>query len=363
MAENNLYAAFGEEATRGTKESTTVSFIPLNTPSIPTFEPEDIDRAEFRGEDTAKGNHVTLRKSRKWSGSVEMPLFTEAGTTAGGVGTIFKHFFGHTASAQNGATSQYYHMLSGVADPFLTANLGTKALTYNLNINEGVTQKNWPYVGGRITTLNFDQAVNESANVTFDMVGQFRDTTTAELGSETFAAENLRCDYNNLSIYTGTITRTGTGPDYTDITFGSATQLKPDSISVSIENGMEDAIRLGGLDYPDKTRMGKFAVTIEMTIDYEDPASGFSSADEYSAWIASLSETNFALIWDTGAQAGTGDNHSLIIDIPRAVRQGGPPEYSLDNDPMITLTYKGDYDFTTTKYIVGMLLKNTASAI
>lgn len=363
MAENNLYAAIGEEATRGTKESTTVSFVPLNAPSIPAIENEDTHKAEFRGNDTAKGEHEYLRRSRKWSGSVEMPLFTEAGTTASGVGTIFKHFFGHTASDQNGATSQYFHMLSGVADPFLTANLGTKALTYNLNINEGATMKNWPFVGGRVTTLNFGQAINESAIVTFDMVGQFRDTTTAELGSETFAAEGLRCDYNNLTVYTGTITRTGTGPDYTDITFGSATQLKPDSISVSIENGMEDAIRLGGLDYPDKTRMGKFKVTIELTIDWEDPAAGFSSIDEHTAHNTALGETNFALIWDTGTQAGTGDNHSLILDIPRARRTGGDPEYSLDNDPMITLTYEGLYDHTTTKYIVGMLLKNTASAI
>lgn len=363
MAENKLYVAIGEEAARGTKEVTTVGYIPLNEPSIPTFEPEDIERAEYRGEDVVKGVHEALRKSRKWSASLSMPLFTEAGTTAGMVGTIAKHFFGHTASDQNGATSQYFHMLSAVTDPFLTANLGAKALTANLNINEGTSQKNWPYVGGRITTLNFSQEINESCNVTFDMVGQFRDTVTAELGSEVFAAENIRCDYNNLSVYTGTITRTGTGPDYTDITFGSATQLKPDTISVSIENGMEDNIRLGGLDYADKTRMGKYRVTIELTIDWEDPASGFSSVDEYTAFISSLSETNFALIWDTGTQAGTGDNHSVILDIPRARRTGGDPEYSLDNDPMITLTYEGLYDHTTTKYIVGMMLKNTASAI
>jgi len=65
----------------------------------------------------------------------------------------------------------------------------------------------------------------------------------------------------------------------------------------------------------------------------------------------------------TGTQAGTGDNHGLYIDIPRALRSGGSPEYDLEKDPMITLTYEGLYDAATCGYIVGLMLKNTASAI
>lgn len=365
MAENKHYVAFGEEAARGTKEATTVGFIPLLGPFIPNFEPQEKYREEFRGEDTGKGETAVRRMSRHWSGSMEMPFFTEAGTVAGMVGTLFKHFFGHVASAQNGATGQYAHMFSRPADPFATADLGAKALTANVNINEGATMKNWPYVGGRIKSLTFDQEVGQELKVTAEMMGQFRDTVTAEIGSPAFAAENLRCDYNNLAVYFGAgISRTGSGPDFTDIAKGTMVQLKPDKISVTIDNGMDDVLRLSGLDYPDKTRMnGKIKATVELIIDWEDPATGFSSVDEFNSWVDAPSSTSLLLVWDTGTQAGTGDNHGLILDIPITQRRGGNPDYNRDADPMITLNYEGLQDDTTTKYTIGALLKNTASAV
>jgi hypothetical protein len=363
MAENKLYCAIGEEAIRGTKESTTTGFIPLAAPSIPDAEFKDEVRKEFRGEDSLKGGTTVRRMGQSWAGSLEIPFYTEAGTTKGMMGTVLKHFFGRAASAQNGVTGQYAHLMSPVADPFDATNLGTKALTVNLNINQGAAMKNWPWVGGRVKSLSFTQETGQQLKVTAEMMGQFRDAVGAEIGSPLFAAENLRCDYNKLKVYTGTITRTGTAPDYTDFTFASATQIKPDKISVKIENGMEDVTRLSGSLYPDKTRLGQYKVSLEFTIDWEDPASGFSSVSEFNNWISSASETNFCLHWDTGTQAGAGGNHSLYLDIPRAMRKGGKPEYDLAKDPMITLKYEGLYDSTTTKYLVGLLLKNTAATV
>ena len=363
MADNRIYLALGEEAARGVKEAATVGFVPLLNPAIPKLEFDDKRRKEFRGEDAVKGDTTVIRMSQKWGGSLEIPFFTEAGMTKGMLGTLLKHFFGKAVSAQNGATGQYYHMLYPVTDPFATGNLGGKALTVNININEGFTMKNWPFVGGRIKSISFEQEAGQHLKLSAELFGQRRDAVTAEIGTPAFPAENLRCDYNNLAVYTGTIARTGPGPDYTDFAFGSATLLRPDKISVKIENGMEDILRLGGLDYPDKTRMGQFKVTLELTIDWEDPASGFSSIDEFTNWIASASSTNFFLHWDTGTQAGTGDNQQLYIDIPIAQRMGGEPDYSLEKDPMVTLKYEGLYDSTTAKYIVGVMLKNTASAV
>ena len=363
MAENKIYLALGEEAARGTKESSTVGFIPLLNPGIPKMEFDEKKRAEFRGEDGVKGDTSVTRFGRKWSGSLEIPFFTESGSTAGMLGTLLKHFFGTAVSVENGVTGQYAHMLYPVPDPFATANLDTKALTLNLNINEGAAMKNWPFVGGRVKSLSFEQETGSHLKLSTELFGQYRDTTTSEIGSPAFAAENLRCDYNNLTLYTGTITRIGTAPDYTDFTFGSATQIKPDKVSVKIENAMEDVSRLSGLDYPDRTRMGRYKVSIELTIDWEDPASGFSSVDEFSNWISASYETNFCLHWDTGTQASTGDNHGLYIDLPRAQLTGGEPAYSLDKDPLITFKYEGLYDASETGYIVGLLLKNTASAV
>src|SRR3990172_5222243 len=137
MAENKIYCAIGEEAARGTKEVTTVGFIPLLNSGIPKMEFDDKRRKEFRGEDTVKGDTIAIRMSRKWGGSLEIPFFTEAGSSKGIIGTLLKHFFGKATWAKNGATGQYGHMFYPVADPFGIANLGDKALTLNLNINEG----------------------------------------------------------------------------------------------------------------------------------------------------------------------------------------------------------------------------------
>jgi hypothetical protein len=363
MAENKIYMALGEEALRGTKEATSVGYVPMLSPSIPKMEFNDKKRSEFRGEDTVKGDTTVLRMDRKWSASVEMPFFTESGSSKGLVGTLLKHFFGTVSSNQKGATTAYAHMMYPVADPFSSSNLSTKALTLNLNINEGSTMKNWPFVGGRVSSLSFEQEPGGHLSVSAELFGQKKDTVTSEIGSPVFAAENLRCDFTNLSVYTGTVSRTGTAPNYTDFDCSGATQIKPDKISIKIENGMADSLRLDGNDYPTKTRMGRYKLTLDMTIDWEDPASGFSSIDEFTSWVASAAATNFCLVWDTDTEAGTGYNHKLVIDIPVAERMGGEPEYDLEKDPMITLSYEALFDEDTTKYIVGCLMQNSATTI
>lgn len=362
MAENKLYLGVGEEGVRGTAESGAVGFVPLLNGGIPKLEFDDKKRKEFRGEDTVKGDSSVRRMSSKWSASLETPLFTECGSTKGIMGTMLKHFFGKCSSNQRDATNAYGHMMYPVADPFDSSNLDTKALTLNLNVNEGSTMKNWPYVGGRVTGLTFNQEAGSHLALTCDMVGQKRDSSTTEIGSPVFAEENLRCDYNNLSIYSGSVNRTGTGPDFTEFDFSGATLIKPDKVTVKIENGMEDVLRLSGVDYPDKTRLGIYKVSVEMVIDWEDPSSGFSSVDEFNSWVSGVSTKNISLVWDTTTEAGTGYNHKLVIDIPNAFRTGGEPEYDLEKDPLVTLTYEGLYD-STSGYMVGCFLQNSAATL
>lgn len=362
MAKNVLYAALGEEAQRGVKESSAVGFIPLLNPAIPKSEFEERERKEFRGEESLLGLSAIERASRRWSASLDLPFFTESGSAKGLMGALLKHFFGRCATGQNGATGQYYHMFYPAADPFSDACLGNRALTLNLNINEGALIKNWPYVGARVKSLAFEQEAGHPLKLTAGLIGQKMDDAIAGIGAPVFAAENLRCDYNNLCIYTGNVTRTGAAPDFTAFTPNGATAIRPDKLSIKMENGMEDALRLSGLDYPDRTRMGVFKVTVEMTIDWEDPANGFSSVSEFRSWLSGSGETNLFFLWDTGTQAGSGVNHSLCIDLPRLYRKGGEPEYKLDKDPMITLKYEGLYD-AVAKYMAGVLLVNTASAV
>ncbi|MBW7957848.1 MAG: hypothetical protein H3C68_08160 [Deltaproteobacteria bacterium] len=363
MARNLIYAALGEEAERGVKESGTVGFLPLLTPGVPKSEFDDRKRKEWRGEEAILGPHAVERFSERWRASLEMPFFTETSPAKGLVGTLLKHFFGKCASGQNGSTGQYYHMMYPAADPFSEGSLGQKALTLNFNINEGANVRNWPFVGGRVKALSFEQEAGQALKLTAELFGQRRDADTAELGNPVFAAENLRCDYNNLRISTGVVARTGTAPDFTGFSVAGATAIKPDKVSIKMENGMEDALRLSGVAYPDRTRMGEFKVSIELAIDWEDPANGFSSIAEFRDWVSGAGTTNLLFHWDTGTDAGSGGTHGLVIDLPKLHRTGGEPEYSYEKDPTVTLKYEGLFDGAEAKYMMGLMLMNTAPSV
>lgn len=363
MAHNILYIGVGEEAIRGTEESSTVSFIPVLSPVIPVMEFEDKKRKEFRGEDTVKGDRSVRRMSRLWTATLEIPFFTEGGTVTKGIGLFLKHFYGYVSTDGPKSALAYSHMFSPVADPFATANLGTKALTINCNINEGTVNKNWAYWGGRVSSISIEVEPGEPVKLVVEMMGQGRSPAAAEIGSPVFPAENLRGDYNNCKLYTGTVGRTGVGPDFTAFDFSGATLIKPDSLTLKIENGMEDVLRLAGVDYPDKTRLGIYTGTLELTIDWEDPASGFSSVDEFTAWLDSVTYQNFGIEIDTGTEIESGFNQLLAIDIPRCIRTGSNPEYDLENDPMITLGYDLLFEESVTKYLAGMFLQNSASTM
>ncbi|MDH4101736.1 MAG: hypothetical protein OEV28_14320, partial [Nitrospirota bacterium] len=73
MAYNNMYLALGEETTRGVKQSTTVGFIPIETPGIPKVVFDDKIRKEFRGEETVKGSTTVRRMGQKWEASLNIP--------------------------------------------------------------------------------------------------------------------------------------------------------------------------------------------------------------------------------------------------------------------------------------------------
>jgi len=365
MATNKVYLAVGEETTRGTPESTTVGFIPIENATLPAMEYDDVRKTEFIGEESRLGNTGFRRMAKKWSYTLEMPFFTQAGATAGIIGTLLKHFYGFAGSSQNGSTGQYLHMMYPVANPELTTSgyLGTKALTLNFNFSEGATVKNSVYFGGRVNSVSFVTEPGQHLKVSFSMVGQGVTESQTAIASPTFAAENLSCRYSDLTLYTGTITRTGTPPDYTQFAFGSATSIKHDNITVTLENANNDKLRNAGVIYPDKTNWGQIKGTMELSIDFDDPTTGFSSVDDRNAYLAGISNTNFFLHWDTGTQAGTGDNHGLYLDLPIMQRKGGDPEFSKENNSEITLSYEADMDRTTALYLAGLMLKNTATAV
>lgn len=358
------YLAVGEEANRGTAEVTTVGFMPITECDLPGIDFMTKKRGEFRGEESRLGHTTERRMGQKFDWSITFPVFSEAGTTKGIVGTLLKHWAGKVTTLQNGATGQYDHMIYPVTNPFAAANLGTKALTlvFNIIAATGVI-KSYPYTGCRPAKVKLSQKPGEDLMCTISGFGQKLGAIAAGLASPLYAAENLRMDYSMCSLYTGAVTRTGTPPNYTNIVQNSATRITPDELTLELDNGQKDKHVLDGNTSPNKTNVGIVTGSLEVKIDFEDPSSGFSSVDDWNAWLAGVSAINGLLTWDTGVQAGTGRNHRIIVDLPIMNRQGGKPGIKQDADPDISLKYDFHYDGTTTLYTAGILLCNTASAV
>jgi hypothetical protein len=363
--QSNSFVAIGVETpARGTAENGTVSFMPANDvkPVVPDYmERED---NEQKGRDSRLGVYAKLRMGEFWNGLVVPFLgFSEGGTEKSGYGSLFKHCLGGDTTAQEGATGQYNHMFYPVSDPWYGGHVYLDALTVNLNYYEGNAQRNHPYNGGRVGKLTFKQEVAMPLVIEAEFFGQKLDTNEAAISSPAFPAENLRFDYNNMIVRTGTINRTGSAPDYTDIT-SSAKQIKPKSLTLEVDPAYSDEQELDGTDTMGRTNVGKFKAKLTMEINYNDHDTAFSSVDEFNSYLAGQATIPILITWDTGIIAGSGGakNHALIIDLPACNRLHGAPDIVDEGDPSIPLEFECLVD-STTLYALGILLQNSATAI
>ena len=358
------YLAFGEQTDLDTAEKTTVGFMPVKSFVGIGAEFEDTEVVEFRGDESVLGVTNVIRYGQKWNLSPEMPFFVESGGGEKNIpAMLFKHLAGHGVNAQNASTGQFNNTVSPVSNPRATGNLGTKALTLNSNLSHGDTVRNHPHVGGLVKSIKLTQAFQDELKITVEHPGAFVEANEAEVGSPTYPAENLRLKYNHLKAYSGGITPVGAAPDYTDFTLVSGNQFKPQSLDITLSCERDLVGEMCGKDYPTNITDGEHMVTIEFAIDYKNPASGFNSLDEFTAWLAGVDDTaEFCFHWDTGVVAGTGDNYSQFLYLPEMYRQKPDIDWDPKKTPIITLKYKGKYN-ATSKALWIALTKNTATAI
>ncbi len=359
------YIAYGEQATLEAAETSTVGFLPVKSFQGVGFEPDDQEIEEFRGDERVLGVTNVTRYGVKWGLSPEMPFFVESGSDKNLPAKLFKHLGGGSANSQNAVTGQYYNTIWPVSDPCDAANLGTKALTFNSNLSHGDTVRNHPHVGGITKSIALVQEQNAELVFTVEHEGAFIDVNEAELGSPVFPAENLRLKYNHLLCYSGTITTVGSAPTFTGFTFGSADQFKPKSLNLTLTVEKTLEVQFEGKNYPTDIQAGEHMAELEFTIDFRDPASGFDSIDEFTAWLASVSTTqSFCFYWDTGVVAGggAGNNYGMYIYLPEMYRQAPDFEWDPKTAPIITLKYKGKYNSTALAQWVA-LIENTAITI
>jgi|GEM_PF-1723343 len=358
------YVCLGEQTVFGTTEKTTVGFIPVKNFVGVGAEFDDKEVEEFRGGEAVLGPTNVIRYGQKWSRSPEMPFFVESGSAKNLPAIVLKHLLGGSACVQNAATGQYNNTIYPVSDPRAAANLSTKAITLSSNLSHDANVRNHPHADGIVKKVTFKQAANDELVWSVDMAGSFVETNETEVGSPTYPAENLRLKWNMLKGWMGTITKVGSAPAYTSFTFGSATQFKPQELTINIECARELTNEFAGVNYPTRVEDGEYTVTVEFTIDFKNPSSGFQSLDHFTNFLAGVSSVNnFCFHWDTGVEAGTGgDNYGLYIQLPELYNQNPDIEWDRKKAPKIKCKFKGKYHATDLAQVI-LLIKNTATAI
>lgn len=359
----NQFVALYEETTRGTKGATPL-FLPVMNSLLPTYSPTDEPRKEFRGSDTALGDLSAVRRSEQWTYSLECAWYPGAET-----GLLFKHLLGSvTARSVVAASTAYEGIQYPVAMAYGTgANLGDKAIGLEVNYDDGNgTTKSRYYGGGRVKTVAITGEGTDDVKLVFELMGpgEYIAAESTETAGASFPTLSpfLASD---LLLYAGSgVTRTGTAPDYTALEPGSMTPFRPDSLSLTITNGLDDKVIMNGVKGPSwTTRTGQVQVELSVPVDWDDPSTGFSSKDEYDKLFAGVSTNSFMIVADNGAIAGTSSvNYSATIDLPAMLNNSETP--ALTNEGAtgtVGLTYTSLND-TTTSYPIALSTVDVAAA-
>lgn len=327
----NQYLAICEETARGTKPGApTWRFLPLIEGLAPKFAPKDEPRKEFRGQDTALGDASLYRKESQFTVAPKFYLYPGAE-----VGLLLKHLLGFAGNRSVVDTSAYTGILYPLTMPYgAGANLADKAVGYCPNIDrDGVTASQY-FGGSRYKSLTLNIPAND--DITISMEGQgagpwVAAANQAAVAGASFPLDTLTYHGTMAAFYIGTgATRTGTAPDYTNLAPGSMVQFYPDDFELKITNGLDDVVTGNGVKGPSKTeRTGQFSVEASFGIDFRDPASGFSSIDEFEAIYSGVRTNSLMVVLTHTALAGAATQvYKEVIDIPLVSVSCDTPEPS-----------------------------------
>lgn len=355
------FVALVDETTRGTDPGSGYLFLPVSGALQPSFSANDEPRTEFRGADTALGSSSVVRRDSQWTYTLECPWYPGAET-----GLLFKHLLGKVNARATVDTSGKKGILYPEAMPYGTGRtLVNKAIGIVVNSDEGGTTKARYFGGGRVKSCSIKGEGTGDIMLSFELTGPgeyigAEGTMTAGAVFPTvspFTASDLTC-----FIGSG-ITRTGTAPNYTALVPNTMKSFMPDSVDLTITNGLEDKTVMNGVQGPSKTtRAGQFSVEANFPIDYDDPASGFSSADEFKNLFTATATQSLLLLLDNGELAGTAtENYRAVIDLPFMLNQAETPERNSEGtQPSVGLKYSSLYS-ATTKYPFGLLTVDKAA--
>lgn len=337
------FLAFYNEVTRGVVPAVPVFMFLQILKGWPKLKVTDAPRKEFAGVSNALGDRSVVRGDSQYSAAPEI-LYRPGAET----GTFLKHILGFAGvratvdvTAKKGIMYPTGAMPYGAGQPLLNEALGLVS-----NLDEDGTTKAQTFGGFRPKSLSMSFKGTDEVTLSIDgqgagaWVGPADQAKTAGLSMPTIDPFNC----SQIAYYLGSgIVRTGVAPNFTDISPGTMQQLNPDSVTLKITTGLDDKVVGNGIKGPSQTyRNGQFGVEVSIDTDYTDPASGFSSADEYKRTLSGVATNSLLIVITHPDLAGSAtEYYKTVIDVPLMWLQADPREP--DNEgktPSQKLTYK-----------------------
>lgn len=357
----NQFVALYEETTRGTKAGSAM-FLPVMGSLLPSFSPQDTPRKEFRGASTALGDLTAVRRESVWTYTLECAYYPGAET-----GLLFKHLNGHAGTRATVDTSGKQGIIYPLAMPYGTGlPLGDSAIGLEVNYDVDGTTKSRYYGGGRVTSCTITGEGTDDMKLSFELsgAGEWIGSEGTETAGASFPTISPFTSSDILMYIGGTPTRTGTAPDYTDIVQGTSVAFRPDSLNMTITNGLEDKVVMNGVKGASFThRSSQYNVSLDIPVDFADPATGFSSADEYSQLFSGVASNNILIVATSTELAGAATEfYSTTFDLPSMVNQSETPDFSSEGQtPSVPLKF-ASLNSDVTEYPFAMITVDKATA-
>jgi len=312
------YLAFYKETERGTAPGgPSYKFLQI-IDGWPKFKPSDEPRKEFAGVNTALGDRTVRRKESQYTAAPKFYYRPGAET-----GTFLRQLLGFAGTRTTVDTSGKTGILyANTAMPYGSGlPLEDEALGLVPNLDEAGTTKSQVYGGFRPASATFEFKGTDDVVVTIEGQGAggwVGAVDQAAIGGVSLPAiEPFNC--SEVRYYLGSgISRTGVAPDFTAIAAGTMKEFKPDSLTLKITTGLTDKVVGNGIKGPSKTtRSAQFSVEVNAECDYEDPSSGFSSADEYKRLFSGPATNSLLIVMTHADLAGAAtERYQTIIDVP-----------------------------------------------
>ena len=358
------YLTIYEEALRGTPPSSPVFlFLPILGDLSPDFDATDKPRMEFKGVDVALGSATVIRTEVKWSYKLKCYWYPGKETAL-----LFKHLLGNPSARTVIDTTAYKGIIAPTAMPYGSGMpLGNSAIAIVSNTDEAGITKSQTWGGGRVTDCKISCKGTDDIELEFTLEGAWvGPADQAAIGGISFPPAN---PYNS-SMYRayigGAPARTGSAPFYSDISPGTAVQFKPDSLDITITNGLKDKVVGNGVRGPSKTtRSAQFKTVVACPTDYEDPTSGFSSAQEFKKLFAGVATNNLFVTFDNGDLAGSASQtYQAFLDLPLMMQQNPKKadRYADGKTPGLKLAFES-LNSSVTNYPLALQLVDQAATI